>query len=182
MKRIKIEQTDVFLENFEKLGQGKITISDPWMGAFTYSWGAMGSGILEFIKRINPDYFAGKLCREDYVFDAKTSVKNIRKYIKDELKHELPYYKYPELQKEFRIELKKLEKCSTDNEFVDACFALPERMLCMGATFREENEFKDIISGIFKTEPWGFIAQKPSPKYIWLKKIHSELIKCIEAV
>lgn len=180
MRRIKIEQTDVFLENFEKLGQGKITISDPWMGAFTYSWGAMGSDILEFIKTINSDYFAGKLCCENYVFDAKTSVKNIRKYIKEDMKYDLPYYKFTELQKELRVELKKLEKCSTDNEFVDSCFALPERLLCMGATYREENEFKDIISDIFK-KPWGFIGQKPSPEYVWLKKIHSQLVKLLAA-
>lgn len=180
MKNLKIKQTDIFIEDFEKEGQGKITISDPWMGAFTYSWGAMGSKIEEFLRTINPDYFAGKLCRENYVFDAKTSVKNIRKYIKDELKYDLPYYKFPELQKELRTELKRLEKCSTENEFVDACFALPERLICMGATYREENEFKDIISGIFKTEPWGFIGQKPSQEYVWLKQLHSDLKRMLE--
>lgn len=178
MKNLKIKQTDIFIEDFEK-GQGKITISDPWMGAFTYFWGAMGSEIEEFLKTINSDYFAGKLCRENYVFDGKASVKNIRKYIRYELKYELPYYKFPKLQKELRAELKRLENCSTNNEFVDACFGLPDRLLCMGVTYQEENEFKDIISGIFKTEPWGFIGTKPSQEYIWLKQIHSQLKQII---
>lgn len=180
MKILKINQTDIFIEDFEKEGQGKITVSDPWMGAFTYSWGAMGSKIEEFLMTINSDYFAGKLCRESYVFDAKTSVKNIRKYIRAELKYDLPYYKFPELQKELREELRSLEECSSSNEFVDVCFSLPERLICIGATYREEKEFKDIISGMFKTEPWGFIGQKPSPEYIWLKQLHSDLKQVID--
>lgn len=176
MKRLKIDQTDVFIEDGPVAGQGKITVSDPWMGAYTYAWGAMGSGIEEFLCSINPDYFADKLCRNDNVFDAKQSVRNIRKYIREELKHELPFYKYPELQKEMRENLKEMEQeCDTEQEFVDACMRFTDGIICAEASYREENEFKDIIDGVFKTEPWNFIATKASKEYIWLKEIHGKI-------
>lgn len=177
MKRLKLEQTDVFIEDGPVAGQVKITVSDPWMGAFTYAWGgAMGSGIEEFLSSIDPDYFANKLCRTDEVFDAKQSVSNIRKYIREELKHELPFYKYPELQKEMRSNLKEMEQeCDTEQEFVDSCMRFSDGIICAEASYREENEFKEILDGVFRNEPWNFIAKKASKEYIWLKEIHGKI-------
>lgn len=177
IRTLKIKDTDIFLEDYEKLGQGKITISDPWIGAFTYTWGSMGSGIADFIKRINGDYFADKLCPNNYVFNSKGSVKNIRKYIREELKNELPRYKFMECQKEMRSLIKNLEYCGSDIEFIDSCIKLPDNICALNTSYKEEKEFTDIIEPIFKCEPWHFIATEPSNQYIWLKKLHKELKK-----
>lgn len=179
MKILKIDQTDIFLEDYEKLGQGKITISDPWIGAFTYSWGSMGSQISEFIKSINEDYFAGKLCNESRVFDGKQSTKAIRKYIREEMKYELPFYKFQELQKEMREKINELEECETENEFVNSCERLPDSIYGLDVGYEEEKEFKKIIDPVFKCEPWNFISNKPSQEYLWLTKIHKKLKKIL---
>ena len=72
MELIKIKDTDIILQNFEKKGQGKIIIADNWRGAFTYSWDAMGSDINNFICDINNDYFANKLLSgSSYTFPEK---------------------------------------------------------------------------------------------------------------
>lgn len=175
MRILKIDQTDIFLEDFEKLGQGKITISDPWVGAFTYTWGSMGSDIVEFIKSINCYYFAGKLCNDSAVFDAKQSVKAIRKYIREEL----PYYEFRELQKEMREKIKELEECETENEFIYSCERLPDSIMAFGCDYYQEKEFKEIIDPIFKCEPWNFISKKPSQEYLWLTKFHKKLKKIL---
>ena len=175
MKKLKIDQTDIFLEDYEKEGQGKITISDNWRGAFTYCWGAMGSAIEEFICTINADYFADKLCSQTYVFDGKTSARNVRNYIKKECSYELPWFKYMTFQKEMREQIKKLENCTNENEFVDMCIRIPDEVMYYGASWKEEREFKEIIEPIFKTEPWHFIGEKLSPEYKWLRELHSKL-------
>jgi hypothetical protein len=176
----KIENTDIFIDDFDKIGQGKITISNPWMGAFTYGWYATRSHINEFLKDIDSDYFAKNLCRNMYVFDGKKSVTNIRKYIREELKYDLPFYKFQKLQKEMRIELKKLEACESDTEFVDMCRQLPDEIFCYDTTYDEKREFIKIINEVFKDEPWNFISRKKSPEYIWLKNLHSKLKKIIK--
>lgn len=179
MKTFKIKETDIFLEDYETIGRGKITVSDPWHGAFTYTWGAMGSTISEFIKRIDSGYFAKNLCSNLYEFDPKGSVKNIRKYIREEMRWELPYWEYMELQKEMRVELKRLEGCNTEHEFVDSCAGIPDRIIGFDSTPREEREFKGIISDIFQCEPWNFIEKRPTQEYNWLCSLHIRLKKII---
>lgn len=175
----KIDNTDIFIEDYERIGHGKVTISDSYMGAFTYTWGAMNSKTVDFLKSISSDYFARNLCKEMFVFDGKQSVTNIRKYIKDELKYELPFYKFQKLQKEMRLELKKLEKCTSEYEFVDMCIGLPNKITCPDVSYKEENEFKKIIDGVFTTEPWNFIGKKHSPEYLWLVQIFEKLKKIL---
>lgn len=178
MDKIKIDQTDIFLENFDKEGQGKITISDSWRGAFTYTWGAMGSKIEEFICRINSGYFADKLCQDNYVFDPKATVKNVRKAVSEELN----FWEFMEAQKELRKEIKKLEACSSSNEFVEMITSIPENIFVIGMKYRDEKEFQERIKPIFKTEPWYMIAEKPSPTYNWLCDLHKKLIKELNRV
>ena len=43
------------------------------------------TNLKKFIRRINADYFASKLCVDTYDFSSKISVRNVRKFIKDEL-------------------------------------------------------------------------------------------------
>jgi hypothetical protein len=177
--KVKIDNTDIFLEDGEILGHGKITVSDTWHGAYTYAWGAMGSNLSDFICRINEDYFASNLLgpRSIYVFDPKGSVRNIRKFIREELSYDLPWYKFMSAQKELRSELKGLENCDGEGEFVNSCNHLMDGVFCMDLNYDEEKEFKDILRPVFESEPWNFIAQKPSPTYLWLCKLHGKLVK-----
>ena len=176
MKIVKIGYTDVMLDDYGS-GRGKITISDGEMGAYTYYWGSMGSPLEEFICRTNSGYFSDKLAVERRVFSAKLSVSSIRKFIREELKHELPWYRYHSAQKEMREELKNLEDCHSERDFVEQCEGLPERLYCSDITLTEERDFKDTINSIFTCEPWHFIETVPSRQLVWLGELHVKLKK-----
>ena len=57
LRKIRINDSDIFLENFEKEGHGKITISNSWGYNFSYEWGSMGCCLEDFILSINEGYF-----------------------------------------------------------------------------------------------------------------------------
>lgn len=174
MRVIKVESTDVFLDD-QGHGKGKITISDGWMGAYNYFWGAMGCSLEEFLLSINTSYFVDKLCRSPYQFDGKLSARNIRKHIRTELAYELPYWKFMQAQKELRKKIKELETCESANEFVDACCRLPDRLLCIDMSYNEKQEFVGIIRAMFTSEPWHFIEESESREAIWLADMHSKI-------
>lgn len=176
MKKITIETTDIFLDDKGE-GRGKVTISDGYRGAYNYFWGSMGSSLEEFLCRINSDYFADKFCPNNYVFDGKSSVKNIRRFIRTEMTIDLPFYKFMEGQKELREKLKELENCQNANEFVLRCGQIPNELMCLGMDYHEEKEFRSILEGLFGGEVWNFIGEKLSPTYLWLRDIHKELKK-----
>lgn len=175
MERLRINGTDVFLEDLGE-NRGKIIVSDPNAGSYSYYWGSMGSNLKEFLLRINGDYFAGKLLPSDlmYVFDGKSTVKNIRRVIKET--DTLPWYEFMSAQKEMREKIKRLEFCRNEDEFIYECRALPESILCLDMEFEEETEFKDILDGIFRDEPWDLIQTKTSWRYDFL----CELLKNIK--
>lgn len=178
MINIKIDNTDIILQDFDKEGQGKIIIADTWHGAYTYSWCSMGNNISDFICRINSSYFADKLIPGScYVFSGKITAKNIRRFIRTELSYDLPWYKFMSAQKELREKLKEIESMTSENEFVDYCFRLHKDLMCYDLSFKEENEFLGIIESIFSCEPWHFVGQETSNSYKWLCKLHSELVK-----
>lgn len=174
MKTLRIDSTDIFLDDKGE-GKGKITISDMWMGAYNCYWGAMGGSLEEFLLGINSSYFVDKLCRSQWVFDGKLSAKNIRKHIREELAHKLPYWKFMSAQKELREKIKELESCSNQNEFVDACKRIPDDLMCYDLSREEEREFKDIIRDIFTNEPWNFIEEVESREAKWLAGLHVKL-------
>jgi hypothetical protein len=180
METLRIGITDIFLEDYD-YGQGKITISDSVRGAFTYYWGSMGGKICDFIPGTSPCYFADKLLgtTDSQIFDSKGSVKNIRRYIREELSYELPWYTFMDAQKEMRFELKELENCYSDRDFVDACNNFVDN-LYTDLPYKEDEEFKSIIRGVFETEPWNFITTKYSPKYKWICEIHGKLKKILK--
>ena len=91
MNRFNIETADIILENYEQ-GQGKIIISDLYNGSFSFYWGSMGENIEEFLKSINSSYFADKLCANQFVFSGKQTAKEIRKYIREEMKYDSKNY------------------------------------------------------------------------------------------
>lgn len=174
MRVIKIESADVFLDD-RGGGKGKLTISDSFMGAYNYFWGAMGGTLEEFISHINTSYFVNKLCSSSLEFNAKLSARNIRKYIRTELSYELPFWKFMQAQKEMRQMIKELESCENANEFVDACLRLPDALDCCELSYNEEKEFKGIIRGVFTSEPWHFIEESESREAIWLADLHSKI-------
>lgn len=177
MKHIKIDEYDVYLVDYQ-IGQGKITISG-YDKAYTYSWGSMGSDISDFIMSINSDYFADKLCSDKFTFDPKASVSSIRRYIKEEMSYELPWYAFMAGQKALRKKIKELESCTNQYEFVDMCLSIPNRLIITEdfKPWEDEDEFIKIVKSIFECEPWNFIVNSPSFEYVWLKQFHLKLKK-----
>lgn len=176
LKKISIGSTDIFLEDYEP-GQGKITISDTEHGAFTHYWGAMGSNISEFVQSINTDYFVRKLSSDDRVFSAKKSVQAIRRYIRNDMKYDLPWYRWPDAQKELREFIEELEQCHSEENFVDECYKIPKRIIALNLDKYETEEFEGIVKDIFTNEPWNFIEKEPSQQAIWLTKLLPKLQK-----
>ena len=182
METIKIGSTDIYLVDGERIGQGKITVSDGYRGAFTTSWGAMGGKLSEFLCGINEYYFAENLLGtvSSQIFDGKGSVRNIRRHIREEFSYELPWYRFMSGQKEMRQEFKELECCNNETEFLYACENITDRIHCIDLGYVDEMDFKNIVRSIFDTEPWNYIATKPSPTYLWLCDLHRKLKKCLK--
>lgn len=181
IRKIKIGNTEVYLENFE-YGKGKVTITDYYYGAFSYSWGAMGSTIEEFICRIDEYYWAKNLCPNSMIFSASASVRAIRRHIKEGMNYELPWYKYMEGQKEMREKLKELEGCENEYEFIHGCESLADNLMCLDMDYDEEKEFKDILRSFLNCEPWHFIEREYSDKTRWCLKLHGKLKKELEKI
>lgn len=173
--RLKIDGTDVFIEDLGD-GKGKVTISNIYGHNYSHYWGAMGSNILDFIIRINSEYFADKLLGyvSMYSYDDRKTFANLRKHIQNEI---LPWYKHLEFQSDMRQKLNEFQsECNTENDFVDKFQYFINGLdyyLISDRFDREsiESEFKSI------SEPWGFLGDKPSDKYLWLINLHKKIIK-----
>lgn len=172
IEKIVIDESSIYLEDYGH-GKGKIIITEYNLNYSTY-WGSMGSTLKEFLKRINGDYFANKLCSKLYSFDGKESVKNVRKYIRNELSYDLPWYKFMDGQKELRQKLKELESCCSEHEWVYSLPKIIDSLYCFDMNYDDEKEFKEILKFAF-TEPWQFIGEKESLEFRRLKKLHKNL-------
>ena len=180
-KHLKIDTANVFLLDHGD-GKGEIVISDSENGTFTYFWGSMGSSLPDFLKGISTDYFVNKLCLNTSQFCAQKSVSNIRKYIRENLKSELPWYKYQSGQKELREELRKLSQCRTSDEFVDMCLNLPYNKLSLIDLDRyDDEEFREILASFLRCEPWHFIDTVPTREAKYLAKFHVKLKQALAA-
>lgn len=180
MRKIELGSTDIFLENY-KTGQGKITISSGDNGAFTFYWGAMGSNIEEFIQNTNSDYFATKLSTHPDEFDSKLSIRNVRKYIREELSFELPWYRYLEGQKALRERLKEIEQGAfNEQHFVNLMESFTDNLFTE-LDISEEKEFFEILRNSIECEPWHFIHKSESSQFKWLKSIHEELKRFLQS-
>ena len=184
VENLRIETTDVILQDYEP-GRGKIIISDDNYGYnFSYFWGAMGEGsnLREFLCRINSSYFVNKLSsRTNGEFDSKRTFANVRKYIREEMSYELPWYKAMEFQKEMRRELRNWEKdCGSEHEFVNHWdnfmkytldyYTIEDRY--------DREQIESALTGI--CEPWHFIAHCPPRENIWLENFHKKLQKFLK--
>ncbi len=176
VQMVRVGITKVFLEDFGE-NRGEITISDFENGAFTYYWGSMGSDLKTFLKRTNKDYFARKLCTNTYVFDAKRTVKNVRKQFREA--NLIPWYHFGSAQKELRKAINELEYAHSGDEFIRMMMSLMDNIHCFGLNYQEEKEFKGLIGDFFDCEPWHFIIEKTSHQYNWLADLHTKLIKQI---
>ena len=176
LKRIKIGSTEILLENYE-LGKGKIIISDPYYNNYSFYWGAMGDTIEEFLKRTDEYYFAGKLCNESRTFCGKRTAKGIRRYIKEEMSYDLPWYKYMSAQKEMREQIKRIENSDSEYLALSIIECMHENIMCYDLSWKEEKDFIDIIKDHFRNEPWHFLEKDYSKEYKWLIKLHKNLIK-----
>jgi hypothetical protein len=173
MKAIQIGSTEVILQNYE-INQGKIIISDLYNGSYSYYWGSMGGTLEEFIKSTSPDYFAGKLCVDQYVFSGKSTAKAIRRYIKHNMTYDLPWYKYMPAQKELREAIKQIERCEDKHDALHQIERFKD-IYTIGMSFQEDDDFKDIMESHFNCDPWHFLETEPSPSYKFLVKLHKQL-------
>lgn len=177
MKHIEIGNTDVFLEDLGN-SKGKISITDTEGYNYSYFWGAMGDSLEKFLCRINEDYFAMKLrpMGDNGVIDLKLSVREIRKFIREEYAYELPWYKYMEFQKELREKLKEIEEYSySEEDFVRRCSEIPNSCW-YSLDYKAEKEFVKIMECLFQ-EPWHFIVNGESKHTKFLKKLLPKIKK-----
>ena len=178
---LKVNGTSVFLEN-TGLNSGSIIISNNYSKNYSYSWGAMGGTIEEFIQSISSDYFANKLlCKESaWTFNCAGTFKNVRKYIREEIC--LPWYKHVDFQKEMRYELKKFEESCEDggeHYFVNSFCSFIEKV---DFSLIEERHERETIKKEFRSmssEPWCFSDKKLSEDYNWICKFHKDLKKSL---
>ena len=174
IKNIKIENTDVFLEDFAK-NQGKITLSNTYGYNYSCYWGSMGSNLSKFICQINSEYFADKLmgAKSIYKIDVEATFKNLRKFIRDELY--MPWYKETEFQKDMRGKINKFqENCDSAHYFVDHFYSFINDLDFSAIKNKYssesiEKDFKNI------SEPWNLIIEKENDEYTFLYKIHSKI-------
>lgn len=184
--RIRIETTDIFLENINP-GHGKITVSDVYGKNFSHYWGSMGKdATLEtFISHINKEYFASKLngAKKDHKMDVPRTFAAIRKYIREDMG--LQWYQHMDFQQHMREVLK---------EFQDACENYPSQDYFISNFFsqfvhqlsfykmtgdrheekRWTKEFNDI------SEWWHFIVERESENYLFLMQLHGKLVKYLK--
>ena len=174
MNRFQIQTADIILENIEN-GKGKIIISDLNNGSFSFFWGAMGDTIENFLKGINSSYFADKLCNNRFDFSAKKTAKEIRRYIREEMSYELPWYKFQSAQKELREKIKEIERCDNQYEALSLIQGLPNNLMCFDLDSKEEREFLSIISNMVSCEPWNFLQNDYSREYKYLENLHAQI-------
>ena len=170
MEVIKIDESDVILDD-KGNGRGKITISGPNKMNFSYEWGAMNGTLREFLLSINTHYFVKNLSDyNDQVFSGKISVRNVRRYIKEEMSYELPWYEYMEDQKELRKELKLMERCSDEHDFVNRMEKITTSLICC------DDYFLTIVKAL-ESEPWHFIGKVDSYRTVFISKLFNKLQK-----
>ena len=176
LEKFYIGETKIILDDLGE-GRGSLTISDGY-NAYDYFWGSMGGTLNGFILRINNGYFAGKMLghRDNYEFDAKISLRNVRA----QLKEDLPWYEYMSAQKELREELRNLKYCLSKEEFVNELSDLHHNLMCYDLNRYEEVEFLDIIRNGICCEPWHLLGTKPSHEYNFLANLLPKLQKHIK--
>jgi len=170
MEVIKIGETDIILDD-KGDGRGKVTISGPDKMNFSYEWGAMSGTLRGFLLSINTHYFVKNLSDyDDQVFDGKSSIRNVRRYIKEDMSYDLPWYEHMEDQKHLRKELKSIEKCDDEYQFVDRMQSLTSSL------YKCEDKFLEIVKAL-ESEPWHFIGKVDSYRTVFIANVFNKLKK-----
>lgn len=169
-------RADAILED-KGNGHGLIIIRSVGHGAFSHYWSAMGCDLDKFIMHVNSDYFAGKLCDSSYTFDSIGSTRNLRRFIREDLSFDLPWWTYMDQQKEMREEIKALESTRNEHDFASTCADIPNRIFSSNELNDEcdQRKWGELMHTIFCSSPWDFITTKPSKEYNFLIEVHAEL-------
>jgi hypothetical protein len=158
-----------------KQNHGELIVQLPDNVIYKYYWGAMGCGIVDFIKHCSPDYVIRNLIgtRGCFTYCNKRTFKALRYHIRVEMR--LPFYKHMAFQKSMRAELKKYQKCCySADSFIsgwDVFVNHLEYRLIESTSDRVGvyNEFKGI------SEVWHFCETKHNDEYIKLTKLITQL-------
>lgn len=142
---------------------------------YKYYWGAMGCGIVEFIKHCSPDYVVRNLIgtHSCFAYDNKATFKYLREHIRTEMG--LRWYVHLDFQKNLRHALRHYQQIATcQNSFVygwDMFVSLIDFSLI--GNRRDEKD----IEGEFKkmSEVWHFCQDKHSDTYKQLTKLITQL-------
>jgi len=186
MENIRIGTTDVILQDYGD-GKGKIIISDDDYGYnFSFYWGSMGktmgkaSTLAQFLCEINSSYFVMKLGPSgDGPIDAKRTIRNIRKYIREEMC--LEWYEHMEFQKDMRECLNDFEReIYSPEQFVNNWHSFAEYTLnyYLIDDKYDRKEMESNFTGI--CEPWYFIVTEERRENIWLDKFHKKLVRTLK--
>ncbi len=178
MNIFKIGSTEIILRN-ESDGVGKIIISDLERGSYSHFWGAMGNSIEKFLCEINEGYFASKLCNQQFSFSGKATAKYIRKYIREELSYDLPWYEYMTFQKQFRAKIKELEEMQSEEQAFYFISGLHEQDYDFDS-FAEEREVRAVLKNSFSNDTHYFLQTDYSREYKFLEKLHKGIKSYLE--
>lgn len=177
MELINIGITDIILQDFED-GKGKIIVSNfDYDYNFSYYWGAMGNNtnLKQFIKQINPDYFASKLTghlQDD--IDVKATFANLRR----EIREFMPWYLNVDFQSDMRRSLSDYQNHTYSQEsFVNGWDSFIGSLWFDDCDdYRlDKNEVKSFFEGY--CEHWHLIVTKPPKEYYWCLDLHKKLKK-----
>jgi hypothetical protein len=134
-----------------------------WINKGTYnSWSSPGSDFIEFLTRLNKEYFIDKVFPNQEKFDKKATLASFRK----KLNEICPSYKSPEFIKSIRFEIRMADWQMTDEEsFVNAIHSIDVKFkyeLYHELSTKKHTDFDfDEYKWCF-SEPWQFIVKKNS--------------------
>jgi hypothetical protein len=177
-----IDSTDIFIDELSD-NKGKITISNPYGLNFSCWWGSMGGTLKDFLLSMNEGYFINKLSDHSDVgeFDGKTTIRNVRRFIRKDWDGNTPWYKCMELQKELRDKLKEFEDLESSDSFVSNMIGLSESIHIGWSPTYDETEFSSLLDAL-GCEPWHWIERKDSNKSVFLKRIFPLIQKEIKKI
>lgn len=180
IEKIYLKRCKVLLDDLGN-NAGEVTVIGD-MRTYSYYWGSMADSLKDFLIGTSPSYFASKLIHynDENVFDAKGTISEVRRYIREDLIYDLPWYNFMSAQKELREKLKELEQCSSQEEFVHEMSNLTDGLDCDDLTYLEGREFRSLLDDTICTEPWHFIRMKHSREYKNLESVLPELQKILK--
>ena len=182
IEKIEFGYTDIYIE-YDENG-GKLTISNTDDYNFSNYWGAIGKQTFkDFLIGLDESYFVPKMSghtQQRGPIDITNTIRNVRRYIREELKDELPWYKFMTAQKELREAISDLKWSYDDRDFVDKMNCLTDTIYGDGLNRADTQEFLGIVEGLC-TEPWHFLMYKKSREVLFLEDLLPQLQKYLKS-